>query len=329
MPRGLIRRDEGLVLAVVALSVVACLLTGTGFTALSIVHAYAQFLALQYMLIFIISRYAFRFRSQRAGSVLGRVGNYADLEALRDTDYELARGGLVLLCALTAYTNLKVRVPVLNNSMHDASLAAFDRLFSSDNFVGFAASVRALPALDQLLQRVYLQDYLFVAFAALLLHLRGGARGVRWFFAASALVYLFGIWLTVAWPTFGPCFVDAKNWSWLQSHPIGRFQGTLARDMMRTLQTVSAGAPLEARAFSGVAAFPSLHVGHMAVVAFICARTPGLRWYTLVVAVGIALTGMATVAFGWHYLADTFGGILVAALAVWLSQRLMRDPQPA
>lgn len=70
-----------------------------------------------------------------------------------------------------------------------------------------------------------------------------------------------------------------------------------------------------------VAAFPSLHVGMPAVLAF-QARAAGIRTLSRPLFVFTALTSFAVVHLGEHYVIDALGGLAVAWLTVQLSERV-------
>ncbi|MDD9933711.1 MAG: phosphatase PAP2 family protein [Myxococcales bacterium] len=330
-----LRRDELALLAVALLSAVACLATGTGFSFWRVFKVYAEFFALYYMVVFMATRLGYGIvRSDGSGGARAwlqeHVLRYRGPDDVLRPDREMVRGGLCFLLALTAYTNVKVRVPVLNATVTDSAFAAMDRALFGTDFVWLGRAVVANPAWDGLLMRIYLHDYLFIAAAALVLHLRRDHQALRVLFIASGFVYLIGIWWTVALPNYGPCFVDAANWRWLSTHTVGGFQETLARGMADAVAAGQAGREIRVNAFSGAAAFPSLHVGHMALVGMLCWQSRGARWLGIVIAVATLATAVATVAYGWHYLVDTPGGLLIAWAALHVTRKLIAsDPEPA
>jgi membrane-associated phospholipid phosphatase len=71
--------------------------------------------------------------------------------------------------------------------------------------------------------------------------------------------------------------------------------------------------------FASVSAFASLHCGFTCMVVLML-RYYGLHRLAAVVAVYLAATMVATVYFGWHFVIDLPGGVLVAVLAVWLGR---------
>jgi membrane-associated phospholipid phosphatase len=81
--------------------------------------------------------------------------------------------------------------------------------------------------------------------------------------------------------------------------------------------------------FVGVAAFASLHVGFTSTVVLMMAylRKRVLTWLAGLYLVPVVL---ATVYFGWHFIPDLVGGVVIAALSVAIAhltvyRRLRRD----
>lgn len=70
------------------------------------------------------------------------------------------------------------------------------------------------------------------------------------------------------------------------------------------------------------AAFPSLHVGVPATLAF-QAREAGIRTLSRPLFIFTALTGFAVVHLGEHYAIDVLGGVAVAWITVHLSERIL------
>ena len=71
------------------------------------------------------------------------------------------------------------------------------------------------------------------------------------------------------------------------------------------------------------AAFPSLHVGIPATLAF-QARTAGIHWLSRALFVFAGLTAFSVVHLGEHYVIDKLGGLALAWLVVRLVSRLRR-----
>ncbi len=77
--------------------------------------------------------------------------------------------------------------------------------------------------------------------------------------------------------------------------------------------------PFGTHAVQTIAAFASLHVGVMVTVCLMAELLHMRRWIRLSMWVFLALTEIATIYLGWHYFADTLGGIVLGAAGVWIA----------
>ena len=77
--------------------------------------------------------------------------------------------------------------------------------------------------------------------------------------------------------------------------------------------------PFGTHAVQTIAAFASLHVGIMVTVCLMAELLHMRRWIRLSMWVFLALTEIATIYLGWHYFADTLGGIVLGAAGVWIA----------
>jgi membrane-associated phospholipid phosphatase len=130
---------------------------------------------------------------------------------------------------------------------------------------------------------------------------------------------MLGVLMTMLYPSYGPCFLEPGRFSWIRETVVGRTQANLAQFYDLSVQTVNGGSPFRAAAFMGIAAFPSLHVAHMVILVMIAWRTFPLYsvwmvWMTIA-------TTIATIGFGWHYIADALGGLVLAVLVTELLYR--------
>ncbi len=61
-----------------------------------------------------------------------------------------------------------------------------------------------------------------------------------------------------------------------------------------------------------VAGFASLHVAITLLVALMVQYTVAIRWLKIVFWVNFGVTVVATLYFGWHYIADDIAGVMIA-----------------
>jgi hypothetical protein len=133
--------------------------------------------------------------------------------------------------------------------------------------------------------------------------------------AAFIWVWILGTATYYIIPSLGPFHAAAEDFAGL---PHMSIQDTQARYLEQRAHLIAH--PQANDAVAQVAAFASLHVGVTAVIL-------GLAWWhrlrrtTIVLAVFLAGTSVATVYLGWHYVVDIPAGLAIAALAWWLGPR--------
>ena len=71
-------------------------------------------------------------------------------------------------------------------------------------------------------------------------------------------------------------------------------------------------------AVQSVAGFASLHCGITLLVALMVQYTINIRWLKIVFWVNFCLTAVATLYFGWHYIADDVAGVAIALVSFYV-----------
>jgi len=147
----------------------------------------------------------------------------------------------------------------------------------------------------------------FPAAVALATRMRDAYAGI----AALVWVWILGTLTYYAIPSLGPFHASPQEFAGL---PHMMIQDTQARYMAQRAHLLAH--PHAADAFAQVSAFASLHVAVTSVIL-------GLAWWhrlrrtTVVLAVFLVGTIVATVYLGWHFAVDDVAGLAIAALA-WL-----------
>jgi membrane-associated phospholipid phosphatase len=82
-----------------------------------------------------------------------------------------------------------------------------------------------------------------------------------------------------------------------------------------------------------IAGFASLHVAITVLVGLMLQYTTPWRWLKIAFWINVCLTGVSTIYFGWHYIADDVAGVAIGLVAfyvgAWASgQTLTRDRLP-
>jgi hypothetical protein len=303
-----------------AAAAVACSTWAVEFEVGSVAAEYAWLLFYNLALIVIISRgvLAYRRRNPRAGAFLNTLHLPSEVTLVRSTFF--------LIAYLTIYSNIKTQIPMLNGGTYDQVISQFESSFLGDP-VGSALSLKSYPWLVELLDRIYHHQYLFMTLTALLLFLNNGPRHFRHLFFTFALLYLVGITISAVFPVVGPAFVNPDDYAWMEGLRARKSQGFLGYVYKSLVDHQTQGTDFTPRAFAGIAALPSLHVGHCMVLAlFAWHYHRKLIW---IYAPMVFLTWLATLVLGWHYLVDGIAVIPLVWGAWWVSQRVIFGGTPA
>lgn len=133
--------------------------------------------------------------------------------------------------------------------------------------------------------------------------------------ATFVWVWILGTITYYAIPSLGPFHAAPEEFAGL---PHMMIQDTQAQYIAQRDYLLAH--PQAAEGFAQVSAFASLHVGVTAVILGLAWRHR-LRKTTVVLAVFLAGTMVATVYLGWHFAVDVPAGLGIAALALWLGPR--------
>ena len=217
-----------------------------------------------------------------------------------------------------AYRNLKGVIPMLRpGDLFDGDLAALDRtLFGADPAV-LLHDLLGTGLTAHVLSTIYVAFIVFLplSLAVALVFARDLATTL---FFATALSVNWGLGAIsyFAWPALGPVYADAATFAGLPHSEVTRLQQLLLDDRLAWLRDPTNAAP------QAIAAFASLHIA-MSFTALLAAHLLGLgRRLTIALWVWLALTLIATIYLGWHYVIDDVAGLLIGAAALWLAKLL-------
>jgi hypothetical protein len=212
-----------------------------------------------------------------------------------------------------AYRNIKSVVPLLRpETLVDRQLLDLDRdvLGGADpaallhDLLGTGAAAHALSA-------IYMFFFVFIpvtlAVALVWSDGRAGlflttALSANWLLAAASYLLL---------PSIGPFHADPATFAALPSTAVSSLQAVLLEQRDAFL-----GNPAAPGAAQSIGAFASLHTSICCTVAIAAHLLgfPGVLKIALWVMAGLTVT--ATIYFGWHYLLDDAGGLVIALLAL-------------
>lgn len=129
-----------------------------------------------------------------------------------------------------------------------------------------------------------------------------------WFVCAQVLAWTLGTLSYYLLPTQGPGFF----YPWLYEDLADTGTTTLMESLFRGRVWVL---NRDIDEVQSVAGFASLHTAITLLFALMAQYTIQKRWVHWVVWINFALTIVATLYFGWHYIADDIGGIVIALVA--------------
>jgi hypothetical protein len=218
-----------------------------------------------------------------------------------------------------SYRNLKSQLPFIEGKDHK-----FDReLFSLDKamFLGHEPAIVLHNLLGdgisaEFLSTVYLWFLPLVplALAVWLVWSRNLGFGY-WFATSQCVAWTLGTVSYYALPTLGPGFQHPWLYQTIDDTSAGRLMNSLANSRVWAINT-SAPSLMDITSFlSGVAGFASLHVAITLLVALMIQYTTTLRWLKIVFWVNASITAVATLYFGWHYVADDIAGVAIALVS--------------
>ena len=116
-------------------------------------------------------------------------------------------------------------------------------------------------------------------------------------------------------PVYGPAFVFTSASPGELSPLTNEMQDLLWKRTTEVQQDPSRATILP---WKYIAAFPSLHISHVLLAAWYARHS---RIAVVLLSLFSVLTAISTVYLGWHYVVDWLGGVVVAAIAVWLTSR--------
>ncbi len=215
-----------------------------------------------------------------------------------------------------AYRNLKSFLPVLREATFDGVLLHFDRaLLGGREPAALLQDLLGTGVAGQVLSGVYLLYLTFVPLSvvAAVVWSRRVAAGV-WYVTAVNVNWVLGLLSYYLVPSLGPVFVDPPLADQMPLTAVWNLQQLLLVDRVRFLAD-----PEGSGAIQSIAGFASLHVSVLftaALMAHLLRLRRGLRWglWTM-----LALTVVATIYFGWHYVLDDIAGFAIGGAAVYLA----------
>lgn len=226
----------------------------------------------------------------------------------------VALGVICFYVVYVSYRNLKSFLPSVISTKYDRELHMLDRalLFGHDPAVLLHRIIgdgfMAWP-----LSFIYLWFLPLVPIAVTvwLVWSRNLSYGY-WFVTSQCLAWTLGTASYYALPTLGPGLKYVWLYEDLPDTPASQLMESLANGRHLVLWSGSTDS------VQSVAGFASLHVAITMLVALMVQYTIRARWLKVVFWVNFAVTVVATLYFGWHYIADDVAGVMIAFVSFYV-----------
>jgi PAP2 superfamily len=224
--------------------------------------------------------------------------------------------GLGIVCfyvVYVSYRNLKSFLPFVIETDYDRELHLLDRaLFFGHEPATVMHTVLGTSIAAHLLSYVYLWFLPMVPLGvtAWLVWSRNMSYGY-WFVTSQCLAWTLGTLSYYALPTIGPGLEYVALYEPLASTPTTDLMDSLVGARQQVLSGLEGSV-------QSVAGFASLHVAITLLLALMVQYTIRSKVAKWAVWINFGLTVIATIYFGWHYVADDLAGIVIAFVAFYL-----------
>jgi membrane-associated phospholipid phosphatase len=219
-----------------------------------------------------------------------------------------------------AYRNLKSIVPLLRpGALADGRLADYDRaLFAGNDPASLLHSLLGTGVAAEVLAVVYVTFFYFVLVSLVYaLVFSPSPRGGIFYVTAVSINWALGAASYYVFPARGPIYAEPDAFAKLPATEVTHLQGVLLRQRAEFLSD-----PLAPGVHQGIGAFASLHTS-IVFTAALGAHLLGLdRRLRTGLWILFALTTLATVYLGWHYVVDDLAGMVIGATALGVARVL-------
>jgi hypothetical protein len=230
-------------------------------------------------------------------------------------------GGVVLAFYATyfAYRNLKSIVPLLRDELFDRRLGDIDRsVFGGSDPADVLHGLLGTGISAEVLSVVYGFFFAFVPISiAFALVVPRDPRPGLFFVTALSLNWVLAAGSYFLLPSLGPVYSQPENFADLPSTEVSHLQTALLNQRVEFLHD-----PAAAGAAQSIGAFASLHCSIFFTAAIATHLLGAPRRVSAVVWALLALTVLATLYFGWHYVLDDVAGLVIAITSLALARAL-------
>jgi CDP-diacylglycerol--glycerol-3-phosphate 3-phosphatidyltransferase len=208
-----------------------------------------------------------------------------------------------------SYRNLKSFLPFLTDQDYDTDLLSLDRsMFFGHDPGPWLHDLLGTGIAAHLLSTVYLFFLAFIpiSLGAALIASSNPIPGL-WYVTALGINWTLGVASYLMIPSLGPIFVAPDLYATLPETGTSALQQSLIYERHEALAGGAA---------QSIAAFASLHVSVVFTAALIAQLLKVNKLLRIALWAFLALTMVATLYFGWHYIVDDIAGLAIGAIAV-------------
>jgi membrane-associated phospholipid phosphatase len=217
------------------------------------------------------------------------------------------------------YRNLKSFLPWIREQTYDGALGQLDRwLMLGYEPANILQAVLGTGFAAHFLSVAYVAYLLFVpaSVAAWLVWSRNIAGGL-WYTTALCANWTLGLLSYYLVPSWGPAFVNPSLFHDLPGTAVRDLQANLWAHRYEVLTD-----PNATDVISSIAGFASLHVSVVFTAALITHYTVRNKWARWAMWAYLPITVVATLYFGWHFIADDVAGMAIGWAAVWMGAKV-------
>ena len=213
-----------------------------------------------------------------------------------------------------SYRNIKSYLPLLREDLFDHDLLQLDHfLMFGNNPAPILHQILGTTVTAEVLATAYLSylPLIPITLGLVLTWSRNASLGA-WYATALSLNWVLGTISYYILPTLGPAFFQPSMFADLPDSSVTDLQNALFRN------GTDFKADPTGNDIYGIAGFASLHVSVVVTACLFFSRTGQRLAIRIAGYIFLLLTVLATIYFGWHYLADDFAGVLIGWMAVSL-----------
>lgn len=180
------------------------------------------------------------------------------------------------------------------------------------------------PFVVYISDRVYYLFFHHIALVALFLFATRSHLEQLRYITSLLTCYLLGALFYYITPTLGPIYFDQPSFGYVAKYApfTSKIQDLLffftEQSIQGKLQTIET--------FAFIAGTPSLHMAHESIMLYFSRRSALM--FLISAALWIA-SFVAVLVLGWHYPTDVLAGVLLAAIAIWISSNIFKKKQTA